>query len=96
MQRSLLLSVSAFLILCVTVVLGLDLLRPSTARADLSGLDVLRSVLPIRASPAFPSVATNCSLEECLLPSMESIAQVPSTPASRAGVSKTAPWTRRV
>ena len=43
MQRSLLLSVSAFLILCVTVVLGLDLLRPSTARADLSGLDLLRS-----------------------------------------------------
>ena len=43
MQRSLLLSVSAFLILCITVVLGLDLLRPSTARADLSGLDLLRS-----------------------------------------------------
>jgi Cellulase (glycosyl hydrolase family 5) len=41
-QRSLLLSVSAFLVLCITVVLGLDLLRPSTARADLSGLDLLR------------------------------------------------------
>jgi Cellulase (glycosyl hydrolase family 5) len=42
MQRSLLLSVSAFLVLCITVVLGLDLLRPSTARADLTGPNILR------------------------------------------------------
>ena len=35
MQRSLLLSVSAFLVLCITVILALNLLRPSTARADL-------------------------------------------------------------
>ncbi|MGO8947313.1 MAG: glycoside hydrolase family 5 protein [Ktedonobacterales bacterium] len=43
MQRSLLLSVSASLVLCITVVLGLDLLRPSTARADLFRPDLLRS-----------------------------------------------------
>jgi endoglucanase len=43
MQRSRLLSVSAFLILCITVVVGPDVPRPSTAHADLSGPDVLRS-----------------------------------------------------
>jgi hypothetical protein len=43
MQRSLLLSVSALLALCITVVLGLDLLRPSTVRAELSGPGLLRS-----------------------------------------------------
>ena len=42
MQRSLFLSISTFLILCSIVVLGLDLLRPTTARADagLPGLSV--------------------------------------------------------
>ncbi len=43
MQRSLILSVSMFFVLCITVVLGLDLMRPSTARADLAGIDRLRS-----------------------------------------------------
>jgi endoglucanase len=43
MQRSRLLSMSACLFLCITMVVGLDLLRSSTARADLSRLDLLRS-----------------------------------------------------
>jgi endoglucanase len=43
MQRCRILSVPALLILCIIMVLGLDFLRPNTARADLSGLDLPRS-----------------------------------------------------
>src|SRR5262249_54003018 len=42
LQPALLLSASTVLILCITMVVGLDFLQLRTARADLSGLDLQR------------------------------------------------------